>query len=120
MARIACLGIDANTDQQIQWIKTKLAQRIMEYAEEGERDVAHLKEFGLQGLPHLCAHRIELPRRTSFTGRPHAFSPRLAAKGLKADLSGALARRPLLTQSGLSPLCQGNQLQIFNFSETRA
>jgi hypothetical protein len=32
-------------------------------AAEGELDVAHLKEFGLQGLPHLCAHR--LPRRPS-------------------------------------------------------
>jgi len=58
-------GIEENTDEQIQWIKTKLAQRIMEYAAEGELDVAQLKEFGLQGLPHLCAHRIELPRRPS-------------------------------------------------------
>jgi hypothetical protein len=43
----ACLelrawGIEANTDEQVQWIKTKLAQRIMEYAAEGERDEAHL------------------------------------------------------------------------------
>ena len=63
-------GIAANTDEQVQWIKTKLAQRIMEYAAEGELDVVHLKEFGLQGMPHLCAHRVEPPRRTSFTSRP--------------------------------------------------
>jgi hypothetical protein len=60
----AC-GIEANTEEQVQCIKTKLAQRIMEYAAEGELDVAHLKEFGLQGLPHLCAHRVRLPRRPS-------------------------------------------------------
>ena len=54
--------IEANTDEQVQWIKTKLAQRIMEYAAEGERDVARLKEFGLQGVPHLCAHRVGRPR----------------------------------------------------------
>ena len=58
-------GIQANTAEQVQWIKTKLAQRIMESATEGELDVAHLKEFGLQGLPHLCTHRVRLPRRTS-------------------------------------------------------
>jgi hypothetical protein len=63
-------GIAANTDEQVQWIKTKLAQRIMEYAAEGELDVVHLKEFELQGVPHLCAHRVEPPRRTSFTSRP--------------------------------------------------
>jgi hypothetical protein len=58
-------GIEANTEEQVQCIKTKLAQRIMEYAAEGEHDVEHLKEFGLQGLPHLCAHRIGLQRRPS-------------------------------------------------------
>lgn len=58
-------GIEANTEGQIQCIKTTLAQRIMEYAAEGEHDVEHLKEFGLQGLPHLCAHRVGLPRRAS-------------------------------------------------------
>ena len=63
-------GIAANTDEQVQWIKTKLAQRIMEYAAEGELDVVHLKEFGLQGVPHLCAHRGVPPRRTPFTSRP--------------------------------------------------
>ena len=57
--------IEVNTDEQVQWIKAKLAQRIMEYAAEGERDVAHLKEFGLQVVPHLCAHRVGPPRRTS-------------------------------------------------------
>ena len=57
--------IEANTDEQVQWIKTKLAQRIMECAAEGERDVARLKEFGLQGVPHLCAQRVGSPRRTS-------------------------------------------------------
>ena len=65
MARIACLGIEANTDEQVKCIKTTLAQRIMEYAAEGEHDVEHLKEFGLQGLPHLFAHRVGLPRRSS-------------------------------------------------------
>ena len=55
-------GIEENTEEQIKCIKTKLAQRIMEYAMEGEHDVEHLKEFGLQGLPHLCAHRVRLPR----------------------------------------------------------
>jgi hypothetical protein len=58
-------GIEANTEEQVQCIKTKLAQRIMEYAAEGELDVAHLKHFGLQGLPHLCTHRVRLPRRPS-------------------------------------------------------
>jgi hypothetical protein len=58
-------GIEANTDEQVKCIKTKLAQRIMEYAAEGEHDVEHLKEFGLQGLPHLCAHRVGLQRRLS-------------------------------------------------------
>jgi hypothetical protein len=58
-------SIEANTEGQIQCIKTTLAQRIMEYAAEGEHDVEHLKEFGLQGLPHLCAHRVGLPRRAS-------------------------------------------------------
>ena len=55
-------GIEANTEQQIKCIKTKLAQRIIEYATEGEHDVEHLKVFGLQGLPHVCAHRVRLPR----------------------------------------------------------
>jgi len=58
-------GIEANTDEQVKCIKTTLAQRIMEYATEGEHDVEDLKEFGLQGLPHLCAHRVGLPRRPS-------------------------------------------------------
>jgi hypothetical protein len=53
----------SNTEEQIKRIKTKLAQRIMEYAMEGEHDVEHLKEFGLQGLPHLCTHRVRLPRQ---------------------------------------------------------
>jgi hypothetical protein len=48
-------GIEANTD----------ARRIMEHAAEGEHDVEHLKEFGLQGLPHLCAHRVGLQRPPS-------------------------------------------------------
>jgi hypothetical protein len=34
----------------------------MEYATEGEQDVVHLKEFGLQGLPHVCAHGVRLPK----------------------------------------------------------
>jgi hypothetical protein len=55
-------GVEANTEQQIKRIRTKLAQRIMEYATEGEHDVEHLKLFGLQGLPHVCAHRVQLPR----------------------------------------------------------
>ena len=58
-------GIEANTDEQVKCIKTNLARRIMEYAAEGEHDVEHLKEFGLQGLPHLCAHRVGLQRRPS-------------------------------------------------------
>jgi hypothetical protein len=58
-------GIEANTQTQVKCIKTKLAQRIMECAAEGEGDVEHLKDFGLQGLPHLCAHRAGPPRRTS-------------------------------------------------------
>jgi hypothetical protein len=58
-------GVEANTNEQVKCIKTKLAQRIMEYATEGEPNVEHLKEFGLQGLPHLCAHRVGLPRRSS-------------------------------------------------------
>jgi hypothetical protein len=58
-------GIEANTDEQVKCIKTNLAQRIMEYAAEGEHDVEHLKEFGLQGLPHLCAHRVGLQRPPS-------------------------------------------------------
>jgi hypothetical protein len=58
-------GIAANTEEQIKRIRTKLAQRIIEDATEGEHDVEHLKEFGLQGLPHLCAHRVGLPRRSS-------------------------------------------------------
>jgi hypothetical protein len=79
VARIACLGIDANTDEQIQWIKTKLAQRIMEYAEEGERDVAHLKEFGLQGLPHLCGSSSRAAT-TAFTTTGGAATSALAGK----------------------------------------
>jgi hypothetical protein len=31
-------GVEGNTDEQIKRIKTKLAQRIMEYASEGEQD----------------------------------------------------------------------------------
>ena len=58
-------GIEANTDEQVKCIKANLARRIMEHAAEGEHDVEHLKEFGLQGLPHLCAHRVGLPRRPS-------------------------------------------------------
>jgi hypothetical protein len=55
-------GVEANTEQQIKRIRTGLAQRIMEYATEGEQDVGHLKEFGLQGLPHVCAHGVRLPK----------------------------------------------------------
>jgi hypothetical protein len=55
-------GVEANTEQQIKRIRTSLAQRIMEYATEGEQDVGHLKEFGLQGLPHVCAHGVRLPK----------------------------------------------------------
>ena len=46
-------GIEANTEEQIKCIKTKLAQRIIEYATEGEHDVEHRKGFGLQGLPSM-------------------------------------------------------------------
>jgi len=53
-------GIEANAEEQIKCLKTKLAQRIMEYATE--LDVEHLKAFGLQGLPHVCAHRVQLPK----------------------------------------------------------
>jgi hypothetical protein len=55
-------SVEANTEEQIKRIRTNLAQRIMEDATEGERDVVHLKAFGLQGLPHLCAHRVRLPK----------------------------------------------------------
>jgi hypothetical protein len=55
-------GVEANTEQQIKRIRTSLAQRIMEYAAEGEQDVVHLKEFGLQGLPHVCARGARLPK----------------------------------------------------------
>ena len=55
-------GVEASTEQQIKQIRTGLAQRIMEYATEGEQDVGHLKEFGLQGLPHVCAHGVRLPK----------------------------------------------------------
>ena len=55
-------GVEANTEQQIKCIRTNLAQRIIEYATEGEQDVVHLKEFGLQGLPHVCAHGVRLPK----------------------------------------------------------
>jgi len=48
-------GVEANTEQQIKRIRTGLAQRIMEYATEGEQDVGHLKEFGLQGFLTLCS-----------------------------------------------------------------
>jgi hypothetical protein len=54
-------GIEANTEEQIKCLKTKLAQRIMECATEGEHDVEHLKVFGLQGLPHVCAHSVLFP-----------------------------------------------------------
>ena len=55
-------GVQANTEEQIKRIRMNLAQRIMEYATEGEDDVVHLKEFGLQGLPHLCVHGVRLPK----------------------------------------------------------
>jgi hypothetical protein len=55
-------GVEANTKQQIKRIRTNLAQRIVEYATEGEQDVVQLKEFGLQGLPHVCAHGVRLPK----------------------------------------------------------
>jgi hypothetical protein len=45
-------GIEANTDEQVQWIKTKLAQRIMEYAADGELDVGADPR-----LPHDIAAR---------------------------------------------------------------
>ena len=51
---LSAQGVEVNTEEQLKRIRTKLAQRIMEYATEGEHDVEHLKEFGLQGLPHLC------------------------------------------------------------------
>ena len=57
-------GVEMNSEEQLRRIRTKLAQRIMEYATEGEHDVEHLKEFGLQGLPHLCAHGVRLRRRS--------------------------------------------------------
>ena len=40
----------------------------MEYATEGEQDVGHLKEFGLQGLPHVCAHGVRLPKAVKVAG----------------------------------------------------
>ena len=56
--KLRAQGVELNTEEQLKRIRTKLAQRIMEYATEGEDDVEHLKEFGLQGLPHLCAHGV--------------------------------------------------------------
>ena len=57
-------GVEMNNEEQLKRIRTKLAQRIMEDATEGEHDVEHLKEFGLQGLPHLCAHGVRQPKRS--------------------------------------------------------
>ena len=67
-------GVEANTEQQIKCIRTNLAQRIIEYATEGEQDVVHLKEFGLQGLPHVCAHGVRLAgavKLASLSGLAH-------------------------------------------------
>lgn len=60
---LSARGVEANTAEQVTCIRTTLAQRIIEYATEGENDVEHLKQFGLQGLPRLCAHGVERPRR---------------------------------------------------------
>jgi hypothetical protein len=57
-------GVEMNSEEQLRRIRTKLAQRIMEYATEGEHGVGHLKEFGLQGLPYLCVHGVRLPKRS--------------------------------------------------------
>jgi hypothetical protein len=71
-------GVESNTEEQLKRIRTKLAQRIMEYATEGEDDMEHLKEFGLQGLPHLCAHGVRLPKRPIRHGLL-ALAPRKSA-----------------------------------------
>jgi hypothetical protein len=61
---LSAQGVEMNSEEQLRCIRTKLAQRIMEYAREGEHGVGHLKEFGLQGLPHLCAHGVRLSKRS--------------------------------------------------------
>ena len=61
---LSAQGVEMNSEEQLRCIRTKLAQRIMEYATEGEHGVGHLKEFGLQGLPHLCAHGVRLSKRS--------------------------------------------------------
>jgi hypothetical protein len=57
-------GVEANNEDQIECIKTKLAQRIMEYATEGEQDVVHVKEFGLQGI---ARYRLDCTSAVSST-----------------------------------------------------
>jgi len=69
-------GVEANTEEQIKRIRTNLAGRIMEYATEGEDDVVHLKEFGLQGLPHLCVRGVRLAK--AVTTLPPCPAPQAA------------------------------------------
>jgi hypothetical protein len=74
-------GIDLNTEEQLERIRAKLAQRIAEDAAEGEHDVERLKEYGLQGLPHLCAHGVRVPKRSlgrKITATAHRHTMRAA------------------------------------------
>jgi hypothetical protein len=80
-------GVQANTEEQINRIRTNVARRIMEYATEGEDDVVHLKEFGLQGLPRLCAHGVELPKAVT------ALPPCPAPQGATGEAAIQVARR---------------------------
>jgi hypothetical protein len=48
--KLRAAGLEQNTFEQIELIKTNLAQWIVVYAMIGESDVEHLKEDGLNAL----------------------------------------------------------------------
>jgi hypothetical protein len=89
-------GVQANTEEQIKRIRANLAQRIMECATEGEDDVVHLKEFGLQGLPHLCAHGVRLPKAVT------TLPPCPAPQALRGEAAIQVARRRRFVHQGLT------------------
>lgn len=90
-------GIDLNTEEQLKRIRAKLVQRIVEDAAEGEHDVQRLKEYGLQGLPHLCAHGIRLPKRSQgrkIAPTSHPRTTRAAPVSPDPGLAGRPVARP--------------------------
>lgn len=87
-------GIDLNTEDQLERIRAKLVERIVEDAAEGEHDVEHLKEYGLQGLPHLCTHGARLPYRSGQRRKIAPTSHARATRAAPVSSDPGLPRRP--------------------------